>query len=61
MILQVAFYSLALWGWKFYGEGSLPIPVRIPTYFLSVNASIAVAWWRYARGDRVVMWAPSDR
>jgi hypothetical protein len=34
---------------------------RIPGYFLAVNASILVAWWRYLRNERIVMWNPSQR
>jgi hypothetical protein len=26
-----------------------------------VNASILIAWWRYFKGQRVIMWTPSER
>lgn len=35
--------------------------LKLPSYFLTVNLAIIVAWWRYIKGDRVVMWTPSDR
>jgi glycosyltransferase involved in cell wall biosynthesis len=35
--------------------------LKIPVYFIIVNASIFVAWWRYLRQQRIVMWTPSDR
>ena len=60
--LQVCVYGLALWGWKMgVPSSNLGIFTKIPTYFVIVNASIFVAWIRYLRGERVVMWAPSKR
>ena len=35
--------------------------LKIPAYFCAVNIAIAVAWWRYLSGDRIVMWKPSKR
>lgn len=57
---QTAFYLVALWGWRTGAEGRTCL-VKVPAYFLAVNASIMVAWWRYFKGVRVVMWAPSER
>ncbi|OPX33638.1 MAG: glycosyl transferase [Desulfobacteraceae bacterium 4484_190.1] len=57
---QLIFYGLAFWGWK-HQSGASKIFVKIPMYFLIVNASIFVAWWRYLRGQRLVMWTPSER
>jgi len=57
---QLIFYGLAFWGWK-YETGISKVFVKIPTYFIIVNASIFVAWWRYLRGQRLVMWTPSER
>ncbi len=57
---QFIFYCLAIWGWKGRSLSSWPL-IKVPVYFLAVNASISVAWWRYLKGDRVVMWAPSER
>jgi hypothetical protein len=54
------FYLIALWGWHLSTPRSRPW-LRIPTYFLAVNAAILVAWWRYLQGDRMVMWTPSQR
>jgi Glycosyl transferase family 2 len=34
---------------------------RIPTFFVLVTASTVHAWYRYMRGDRIMMWAPSER
>lgn len=57
---QVGFYALATWGLKLGRGGSRTI-TRVPAYFLTVNASILVAWWRYLRRERIVMWNPSER
>jgi glycosyltransferase involved in cell wall biosynthesis len=56
---QILFYGIALWGWK-KSPASRKI-VKIPCYFLTVNTSIAIAWWRYLRRERIVMWTPSER
>lgn len=57
---QLIFYGLAFWGWK--GKiGASRIFVKVPMYFLIVNASIFVAWWRYLKGERLIMWTPSER
>jgi hypothetical protein len=52
---------LAIWGVE---EGSFSykkVFVKLPMYFLTVNTSILVAWWKYLKGERVIMWAPSER
>ncbi len=59
-LVQVLFYLLALGG-TLVGRlvsGSL---LRIPAYFVAVNLSIVVAWYRYVKGDRLVAWDPSRR
>ncbi len=57
---QLSFYCLAVLGWKTDTLSSRAI-LKVPTYFLTVNASILVAWCKYLRGHRVVMWRPSER
>lgn len=59
-VCQVLFYGFALFvklmDWK------LNHPVlKIPIYFSIVNLSILVAWYKYIRGQRIVIWAPSER
>jgi hypothetical protein len=56
---QFSFYSLAIYGWK--GRQISGNLTKIPYYFLTVNASILIAWWKYFRRQRVVMWTPSVR
>jgi hypothetical protein len=60
LLCQSAFYAVAAWGWQREFPFSNTL-LRVPTYFLTVNASISVAWLRYLKGQRVVMWTPSDR
>lgn len=57
---HLLFYGIAFWGWGH--ENKAPnIFVKIPMYFVVVNASILIAWWRYLMGQRLVMWTPSER
>lgn len=60
LLAQFVLYSMALLGWfrKDLLSRSL---FKIPTYFMAVNASILVAWWRFLTGERLVMWTPSER
>ena len=58
-ILQVMFYVIALMGWRTTGASLGKL--NIPYYFLTVNVSILIAWMKYFRRQRVVMWTPSER
>jgi glycosyltransferase involved in cell wall biosynthesis len=60
LLLQIAFYAAGFWGWR-NRKGANRLLVKIPLYFITVNLAIAVAWWRYLQGSRMVMWTPSDR
>ncbi len=60
LVLQLTFYALALAG-AFTSVAPKSLFLKIPAYFFAVNLAIAVAWWRYINGDRVVMWTPSER
>jgi glycosyltransferase involved in cell wall biosynthesis len=53
---QAAFYAAALAG-MWTGAQAL----RIPAFLLSSNAAILVAWFRFASGERITCWHPSDR
>lgn len=35
--------------------------LKIPYFFILVNLSILVAWWKYFMGERAVFWEPSKR
>ncbi len=59
-LCQFAFYLVALIG-NMQERVPSSVFVKIPVYFVIVNSSILLAWWRYFKGDRVVMWKPSER
>jgi len=55
-LVQLGFYAAALGGiWT----GSRVL--RIPAFLLLVNLAILTAWFRYARGERITSWNPSER
>ena len=57
---QVTFYIMALaylWIQRLPKKDML----RIPSFFLMANLSILDAWYRYARGERILGWEPSKR
>ena len=58
LVGQSLFYGLALFDWS---TRSLQGVLKIPIFFLVVNAAIAVAWWQYLTGKRVILWTPSKR
>jgi hypothetical protein len=55
-LLQIAFYTAAVVGHR-TGRPEL----RIPFFFLLVNLAILNAWCRFARGERMTSWSPSER
>jgi len=74
-VLQVLFYSMVGYYYKNEILGTkkrintaksnlnkqVLATLRIPYFFVSVNVSILVAWWKYCIGERVVFWDPSKR
>jgi hypothetical protein len=59
-LLQVVFYVYGVF--RNVGTSrSLGTLGKIPVYFVTVNASILMAWWKYLKGERIVMWKPSER
>ena len=52
---QIGFYAAAAGGWA--GNQRL----RMPFYFVVANLAILIAWIRYARGERMTTWNPSER
>ena len=57
---QICFYATAIWVWQRSSPPAHAL-LRISAYFVTVNAAIMLAWWRYFRGQRLVMWTPSNR
>lgn len=63
-VLQVAFYFLAyayFQAGKRREQGAFVNLMKIPYFFVTVNLSILVAWWRYIKGERAIFWEPSKR
>lgn len=58
--LQISFYAIAI-TCSFYEGLTSHTLTKIPVYFTTVNIAILVAWWRYLKGVRMVMWSPSER
>ena len=57
-VFHILFYSVGIYGWLTL---SLHGVMKVPMFFLVVNAAIGVAWWQYFIGKRVVLWTPSQR
>jgi glycosyltransferase involved in cell wall biosynthesis len=55
-LLQLAFYTAAFVG---YRTGTPAF--KIPFFLLMVNLAILNAWCRFARGERMTSWSPSER
>jgi len=60
-ILQICFYGAAIAGMIGNEKLSSFVFVKIPKFFVLVNASILIAWIRYLSGERLTMWKPSVR
>jgi glycosyltransferase involved in cell wall biosynthesis len=58
--LQLAFYVAAVAGLTSAALASRSV-FKLAGFLLLANASILTAWYRYWRGERVLMWAPSER
>ena len=69
-ILQISFYSLALYYYwkppnlqasKSLSSNKLSTISKLCYFFITVNLSILVAWWKYLKGERATFWEPSKR
>ena len=60
LVLHISVYGLALLGLLSPKMQRVTL-VRVPTYFLVVNASLLFAWWRYIAGQRITTWTPTRR
>jgi cellulose synthase/poly-beta-1,6-N-acetylglucosamine synthase-like glycosyltransferase len=59
-LLMLAFYGLAALGYS-KKEFRDKIFVKIPLFFIITNLAILVAWIKFAKGERSVVWSPSVR
>jgi cellulose synthase/poly-beta-1,6-N-acetylglucosamine synthase-like glycosyltransferase len=59
-VMQTGFWGLAVIGLAFPAARD-NLLIKIPFFFAQVNAAILAAWFRYLRGERITLWAPSRR
>ena len=57
---QVAFYALGFSAYLLARIGPVPGVLRLPFYFLMVNAAAVVGLWGFLRGERRVIWEKSE-
>ena len=57
---QLAFYALALAG-KLRVRGPLRRPASLAHYFVSMNAALAVGFWRFVSGSQGAAWNRTER
>ena len=60
-VLQLCFYAAACVGILSTGRLVRSRLFRLAAFFVLANLSIVSAWYRYAVGQRVISWTPSDR
>jgi len=60
LIIQFMFYSVGFMGIR-RTDSIKSVFSKIPVYFIVVNASILLAWIRFVKGERIVLWTPSER
>lgn len=56
LVAQCGFYAAA-----FGGMATGARALKVPAFFVVANAGVLVAWFRYARGERMTTWTPSAR
>ena len=60
LMCQLIFYSIGTIGFLKNKRG-ISIIEKVPTYFITVNLAITIAWYKYLVGERIVIWTPSRR
>jgi cellulose synthase/poly-beta-1,6-N-acetylglucosamine synthase-like glycosyltransferase len=61
LALQVGFYATAAIGTFVPGSGRLPRLLRLTTLFASMNAALAVGFWRWLAGTQQAVWQRTAR
>jgi len=61
LVAQLFFYGVGIFSLFHDLYSSERLFIKIPIYFVTVNASIFVAWLRFLTGQRVLLWTPSER
>jgi cellulose synthase/poly-beta-1,6-N-acetylglucosamine synthase-like glycosyltransferase len=61
LAVQLAFYAAAAIGYVVPGNGTLPRWLRLTTMFASMNAALAVGFWRWLAGSQGGTWQRTAR
>jgi cellulose synthase/poly-beta-1,6-N-acetylglucosamine synthase-like glycosyltransferase len=62
LVLQLGFYALALAGRQHvFGKGALERAASVAYYFVTMNAALAVGFWRFARNAQRAAWDRTAR
>jgi hypothetical protein len=56
LFLQTVFYLAALVGLRTDAR-----ILRLPSFLCVANFAVLMAWLRFARGERIALWSPSNR
>ncbi|RYZ54720.1 MAG: glycosyltransferase family 2 protein [Chitinophagaceae bacterium] len=59
--LHCCFYVFAWLGWLFSGKRGFPKPFLIPYYFVFMNLSLYIGFWRFLAGRQSSAWKRSAR
>lgn len=60
LLCQILFYLIGVPG-LLRNKVSLSRIERVSAYFTTVNMAIIKAWYKYLRGERIILWTPSKR
>lgn len=61
LIAQLCFYALAVLGYLWGKAGTVPSVLRIPSFFVGMNAALLVGFWKYLTGRFGGTWARTER
>jgi poly-beta-1,6-N-acetyl-D-glucosamine synthase len=61
LLVQMVFYAMALTGWLFASRDLKMKGLYIPYYFLFMNLSVFMGFYRYLRNKQTVVWEKSVR
>lgn len=61
LVTQLVFYALAIAGYWRGRAGMVPRPLRVPAFFLGMNAALLVGSWKYLTGKFGGAWARTER
>lgn len=60
-LVQIIFYSIALYGWTIRKANKLPSYIYIPMYFTLMNSALFFGFLRHLKGKQKVQWRKAER